>query len=57
MTPGQCDWLGGESIVIDRASALATGGNFDGLRKWSDDDWRTARESIEAQKEKDKTQR
>jgi NAD(P)-dependent dehydrogenase (short-subunit alcohol dehydrogenase family) len=57
MAPGLCDWLSGESIMMDGASALATGGNFYSLRKWSDDDWRAARESIEAQNAKDKTQR
>ena len=57
MAPGQCDWLSGESIMMDGASALATGGNFYALRKWSDDDWRTARERIEAQNAKDRAAR
>ena len=57
MAPGQCDWLSGESIMMDGASALATGGNFYGLRKWSDDDWREAREKIEAQNAKDRAAR
>lgn len=57
MAPGQCDWLSGESIMMDGASALATGGNFYGLRSWSDADWQQARERIEAQNAKDKAQR
>jgi NAD(P)-dependent dehydrogenase (short-subunit alcohol dehydrogenase family) len=57
MAPGQCDWLTGQSIMMDGGSALATGGNFYELRQWSDDDWRVARERIEAQNQKDKSQR
>ena len=54
---GGCDWLNGESIVMDGAQALATGGNFYELRDWSDADWHRARDSIEAQNEKDRAQR
>jgi NAD(P)-dependent dehydrogenase (short-subunit alcohol dehydrogenase family) len=57
MAPGQCDWLSGESIMMDGASALATGGNFYALRSWSDADWQQARERIEAQNAKDRAQR
>ena len=57
MAPGQCDWLTGQSIMMDGGSALATGGNFYELREWSDDDWQAARERIEAQNQKDKAQR
>ncbi len=57
MAPGQCDWLSGESIMMDGASALANGGNFYELRQWSDDDWRVARERIEAQNAKDRAAR
>ncbi len=57
MANGQCDWLTGQSIMMDGANALATGGNFYELRNWSDSDWQTARERIEAQNQKDKTQR
>src|SRR6476469_7545739 len=38
MAPGVCDWLTGQSIFMDGANALATGGNFYELRKWSDGD-------------------
>ncbi len=57
MAPGQCDWLSGQSIAMDGANALATGGNFYELRHWSDEQWRVARERIEAQNTQDKTQR
>jgi NAD(P)-dependent dehydrogenase (short-subunit alcohol dehydrogenase family) len=57
MAPGRCDWLTGQSIMMDGANALATGGNFYALRQWSDEDWRAARERIEAQNAKDRSQR
>jgi NAD(P)-dependent dehydrogenase (short-subunit alcohol dehydrogenase family) len=57
MAPGQCDWLTGQSIMMDGGNALASGGNFYELRSWSDDDWRQARERIEAQNSKDRAQR
>ena len=57
MAPGRCDWLTGQSIFMDGANAIATGGNFYELRQWSDADWQVARERIEAQNAKDKLQR
>jgi NAD(P)-dependent dehydrogenase (short-subunit alcohol dehydrogenase family) len=57
MAPGQCDWLTGQSIMMDGGHALATGGNFYELREWSDAQWQEARERIEAQNQKDKAQR
>jgi NAD(P)-dependent dehydrogenase (short-subunit alcohol dehydrogenase family) len=57
MAPGQCDWLTGQSIMMDGGNALATGGNFYELRQWSDPDWKAARERIEAQDARDKMQR
>src|SRR5678815_3330836 len=39
MAPALCDWLTGQSIFMDGANALATGGNFYELRGWSDADW------------------
>ena len=53
MAPGQCDWLTGQSIMMDGGNALATGGNFYELREWSDAQWAEARERIEAQNQKD----
>jgi NAD(P)-dependent dehydrogenase (short-subunit alcohol dehydrogenase family) len=57
MAPGQCDWLTGQSIMMDGGNALATGGSFYELRAWSDADWQAARERIEAQNAKDRAQR
>jgi NAD(P)-dependent dehydrogenase (short-subunit alcohol dehydrogenase family) len=57
MAAGQCDWLTGQSIMMDGANALASGGNFYELRQWSDADWLEARQRIEAQNSKDRAQR
>ena len=57
MSPGHCDWLTGQSIMMDGGGALATGGNFYKLREWSDSQWQEARERIESQNLKDKSQR
>jgi len=57
MAPGRCDWLTGQSIMMDGGNALATGGNFYELRAWSETDWRAARERIEAQNAADRAQR
>src|ERR1700743_4010258 len=54
---GGCDWINGETIAMDGAQALATGGNFYQLRDWADADWNEARESIKAQNEKDRAAR
>jgi NAD(P)-dependent dehydrogenase (short-subunit alcohol dehydrogenase family) len=57
MAPGQCDWLTGQSIMMDGGNALATGGNFYALREWSDAQWQAARERIEQQNAKDRAGR
>lgn len=57
LAPGQCDWLTGQSIMMDGGNALATGGNFYELREWSDAQWLAARERIEAQNARDRQQR
>ena len=49
--------VNGETIAMDGAQALATGGNFYEMRNWTDDDWTRARDSIKAQNEKDRAQR
>jgi len=54
---GGCDWISGETIAMDGAQALATGGNFYELREWSDADWQRARDNIAAQNEKDRAKR
>ena len=57
MAPGCCDWLTGQSIMMDGGNALATGGNFYALRTWSDEDWQAARNLIKAQDTKDRAER
>jgi NAD(P)-dependent dehydrogenase (short-subunit alcohol dehydrogenase family) len=57
MAPGQCDWLTGQTIMMDGGNALATGGSFYELRDWSDAQWQAARERIEAQNAKDRQSR
>jgi len=52
-----CDWLTGQTIVMDGGQSLATGGNFYELRHWTDAQWQAARAAIKAQNEKDKAQR
>ena len=52
-----CDWLTGETIAMDGAQALATGGNFYELRHWGGAEWKAAREAIQAQNERDKAAR
>lgn len=54
---GGCDWISGETIAMDGAQALATGGNFYEMREWSDADWQRARDAISAQNEKDRAKR
>ena len=52
-----CGWLSGETIAMDGAQALATGGNFYELREWGDAEWRAAREAIEGQNARDRAAR
>ena len=52
-----CDWLSGETIAMDGAEALATGGNFYELRRWGDGEWKAAREAIQALNARDKAER
>jgi NAD(P)-dependent dehydrogenase (short-subunit alcohol dehydrogenase family) len=52
-----CRWLTGETIAMDGAQALATGGNFYELRQWSDAQWQAARDAIMAQNAKDRAAR
>ena len=54
---GGCDWISGETIAMDGAQALATGGNFYELREWSDAEWQQARDAISKQNEKDRATR
>ena len=52
-----CDWLSGETIAMDGAEALATGGNFYELRRWGDGEWKAARDAIQALNARDKAAR
>jgi NAD(P)-dependent dehydrogenase (short-subunit alcohol dehydrogenase family) len=52
-----CDWLTGQSIMMDGANHLATGGNFYELRQWTDAQWTEARDRIESQNAKDRNAR
>ncbi len=56
LAPG-CDWLNGEMITVDGGQSLVSAGGFYDLREWSDEQWRTAREAIQAQNAKDRAAR
>ena len=51
------DYLTGQTIAIDGAMHLASGGNFASLSRLSDTDWERIRAEIRAANEKDKAQR
>jgi NAD(P)-dependent dehydrogenase (short-subunit alcohol dehydrogenase family) len=52
-----CDYLTGQTIAIDGALHLATGGNFSSLARLGDTDWERIRSEIRTANEKDKAQR
>ncbi len=52
-----CDYLTGETIAIDGALHLASGGNFYGLAQLGDADWERIRGEIKSTNEKDKAKR
>jgi NAD(P)-dependent dehydrogenase (short-subunit alcohol dehydrogenase family) len=52
-----CEWLTGQTIALDGAGHLATGGSFTELAAWGDEEWRKARELIRAQNDKDRAGR
>jgi NAD(P)-dependent dehydrogenase (short-subunit alcohol dehydrogenase family) len=56
MSP-QAEYLTGQTIAIDGARYLATGGNFASMRAWGDEQWAEARDSIRATTAKDKAAR
>ena len=45
LAPG-CEWLSGETITVDGAQHLVSGGGFYDLREWGDEEWSVAREAI-----------
>tara|TARA_R100000935_G_C2839007_1_gene169914 strand:- start:2452 stop:3351 length:900 start_codon:yes stop_codon:yes gene_type:complete len=53
MSPG-AEYVTGQTIAIDGARYLATGGNFASLRSWTDEEWAASRQSIKATTQKDK---
>ncbi|MFZ6648856.1 SDR family oxidoreductase [Undibacterium sp. TJN25] len=50
-------WLTGQTLTIDGANSLATGGNFYHFKDWSNNDWANARDSIKALNDKDRADR
>lgn len=52
-----CDYLTGQTIAIDGAMHLASGGNFAALSALSDADWDRIRNEIRGANEKDKAKR
>ena len=52
-----CEWLSGETIALDGAGWLATGGGFAELDQLSDADWERMRALIKAQNDKDRSGR
>lgn len=52
-----CEWLTGQTLTIDGANSLATGGNFYHFKDWNDDDWNNARESVKELNERDRAAR
>ncbi|HEY1631738.1 MAG TPA: SDR family oxidoreductase [Rhizomicrobium sp.] len=52
-----CDYLTGQTIAIDGAMHLASGGNFAALSALGDDDWARIRDEVKSANEKDKAKR
>lgn len=56
MAPG-AEYVNGQTIAIDGAALQSGGGNFSRLLEWGDDDWKRAREAIQAANARDRAQR
>jgi NAD(P)-dependent dehydrogenase (short-subunit alcohol dehydrogenase family) len=52
-----CDYLTGQTIAIDGAMHLASGGNFAAMSALGDEDWERIRGEIRSANDKDKAQR
>jgi NAD(P)-dependent dehydrogenase (short-subunit alcohol dehydrogenase family) len=52
-----CEWLNGETITVDGGQHLVSAGGFYDLREWDDEKWRTARDAIRAENDKDRAAR
>ncbi|MDX1293125.1 MAG: SDR family oxidoreductase [Hyphomonas sp.] len=51
------EYVNGQTIAIDGAMYNASGGNFSQLTAWGDEEWKAARDAIEATNAKDKAKR
>jgi NAD(P)-dependent dehydrogenase (short-subunit alcohol dehydrogenase family) len=56
LAPGS-EYVNGQTIAIDGAAYQATGGNFAGLRAWSEEQWDNVKQMIRATNDKDRAQR
>ncbi len=56
LAPGS-EYVNGQTIAIDGAAYQATGGNFSGLRAWSEEQWDSVKQMIRATNDKDRAQR
>jgi len=52
-----CDYLTGQTIALDGAMHLASGGNFAAMSALGDEDWERIRGEIRSANDKDKAQR
>ncbi len=52
-----CEYLTGQTVAIDGALHLASGGNFAALSRLTDEDWERIRGEIKSANEKDKAKR
>jgi hypothetical protein len=52
-----CDYLTGQTIAIDGAMHLSSGGNFAALSQLGDADWERIRGEVKSANEKDKAKR
>ncbi len=53
----QAGYVTGQTIAIDGARFLATGGNFSSLRAWDDEQWAASRAAIRSTNARDRAQR
>jgi NAD(P)-dependent dehydrogenase (short-subunit alcohol dehydrogenase family) len=56
LAPGS-EYVNGQTIAIDGAAYQATGGNFAGLREWTEAQWDSVKQMIRATNDKDRAQR